>query len=74
MNIIMLIPVIIIFLKAPVDNVNKPLDKKEHGIYRKRCGLILIIQCFIYLIFKSINLMVSKTICINLLVIMIALL
>ena len=30
MNIIMLISVIIIFLKAPVDNVNKPLDKKEH--------------------------------------------
>ena len=59
MNIIMLISVIIIFLKAPVDNVNKPLDKKEHGIYRKRCRLILIIQCFIYLIFKSINLMVQ---------------
>lgn len=46
---VMLIASTIIFILAPVDSVNKPLDNLERIVYRKKSRVVLIVHTIAFL-------------------------
>lgn len=47
--LIMAISAAVIFIMAPVENNNKHLDQTEQKVYRKRTGIILALECMLFL-------------------------
>ncbi len=47
---------LIVIILSPVEDKNKPLDEKEHKIYKKRTVIIFMIEVAICFVFKLVNL------------------
>lgn len=72
---VLLIPVcLLIFLLAPVGNINKPLDQTEQKRYGKAAKIILSVEGFLSALFLFINVRISFVLCLSLLCILIMLL
>jgi len=55
---------VIIFIKAPIESNNKPLNKKERNAFRKKTRVLLTIQLMLLFLFLVVNIEVA--ICISL--------
>lgn len=53
--VILAISALIIFVLSPVEDKNKPLDKIEIKVYRKRLLLIMLIELIICVVFKALD-------------------
>lgn len=60
--ILLLVGMVVCFAFAPVEDKNKPLDRDEISVFKKRAYLILSIEFFIWLAVSVIFQPVEKTI------------
>ena len=54
-TIIVVISSVVIFILAPVEDLNKPLDEKEQAVYKKRTYMVAALECSIFIIALCIN-------------------
>ncbi len=54
--VLLAVAALIIIILSPVEDKNKPLDEKEHKIYKKRAAIILTVEFVICFVFKLVNL------------------
>lgn len=64
--------VVLIVFNTPVENENKPLNKKEKKIYHGYCMAILLVETVLYFLFVLLDMaLYSKTVCIAILLVVI---
>lgn len=51
-NVLLLVGIMIILILSPVEDRNKPLDKKEIKIYKARCIIVFALEFALYMLFK----------------------